>query len=192
MHDRRAPSCSRCLRRNRTTTRQYSPVRPGRQRPLPRPGVRNRGPSPCLYPDLHCDRRLEAQKTDCSEGNRGPVTRVVHDRLLENTQRVGGLESASHTDQAAAAREPRLRRVPRGHAAQVERAWKVARRTIVLDANVLLNKNLSVLPEGQTNQLDVSRPLIRRRHCAICLCSSAQMGEAVPQPPVTGECRLRP
>ena len=34
--------------------------------------------------------------------------------------------------------------LPRGCARNVNGAWKVARRTIVRDANVLLNKNLSV------------------------------------------------
>jgi len=44
---------------------------------------------------------------------------------------------------------------------KVNGAWKVRRRTIVLDANVLLDKNLSVFLWGsKPNQIDASQPVI--------------------------------
>jgi hypothetical protein len=52
----------------------------------------------------------------------------------------------------------------------VNGASKVRRRTIVLDADVLLDKNLNVFSKGQ-NPITLA---------AICLCGAAQMGEAAP------------
>jgi len=50
---------------------------------------------------------------------------------------------------------------------QMNGAWKASRRTIVLDADVLFDKNLSVPLRVKTNRLDASQPLSRRSRKSI-------------------------